>query len=253
MKNKLSQTNLRMKRIIILFFFSAIFTGLAAQQSRIENTWFWLSSTTDSLIIKYDLTGNQNAFNVTLEVSKKTGQNVKLKNVFGDIGNDIRPGKNKTIIWNMKNDNADVYGSKLLVKVTGRVFVAEIIEKETWVHRLKKVTESVFLPEKVKKETWMPWLYIAAGVSATTGIYSHIRANQLYNSYPLSAVTDDAEQIRNDTNRKLVMRNVAFSAAGAFGAAGVVVHIKHNQKKKALEISYSPLPDGGAFGFTCKF
>jgi hypothetical protein len=220
-----------MKRIITLIVYILLFTSLTAQESRFENVKLKLSQSNDSLIVNYDLSGKRTAFDVKLLVTNQEGQLFKLRNVTGDIGNHIRPGKDKTIFWEMKVDQIDIFNTRLLVKVTGKVFI----------------------PETVKKKIWIPWLYIAAGISAATGTYAQIRANRIYEDYPPSSTTDEAEKLYKDYNRMLKLRNGAFGAAGGFGIAGVVVHIKHHQKKRAVSISYLPAPEMAIVGLNLKF
>jgi hypothetical protein len=220
-----------MKKIIILIIGSLLFTSLVAQQSKIENLKLKLSQSADSLVVNYDLSGNRTAFDVRLNVTNREGQKFTLQHITGDVGNLTQPGKDKTITWDMKADQADIFGSSLLVKVTGKVFI----------------------PGTIKKTIWIPWLYIAAGISAATGTYAHIRANRIYEDYPPSFGTDKTEKLYKDYERMLIYRNVAFSAAGGFGAAGVVVHIRHIQKKKDLAISCLPISEGAVVGFNLKF
>jgi hypothetical protein len=218
-----------MKRIVpaILIFLYSIITQ--AQESRIENTRARFSVTNDSLIVNYNLTGKRKGFDIKLNVNDREGQPFLLKNVFGDIGNGIRPGTDKTIIWNIKADEADVYGKQLQVKVTGNVF------------------------EPLNKKSWVIGLYLTAGVCAATGTYAQIRAKQIYRGYPSAVFTDEAEELRNKVERMHLIRNITFGAAGGFAIAGFVAHIKHIQKKKAVEISYLPLNNGGLLGLNVKF
>lgn len=220
-----------MKQTTIIIIALLWATVLFAQPSKIENTRLSLSTTADSLIVKYDLTGKYPAFNVKLEVSDSLGKTIPAKTVTGDIGNNIMQGTDKTIIWNMSADKTDVYGSLLYARVTANIAI----------------------PAKVKKEVWIPWLYIAAGASAATGVYAHLKANSIYEEYSPSAQTDEAEQYRADVQRYDNISKIAFGAAGGFGIAGVIVHIKHNQKKHAMALSYIPVTDGAVVGLTCNF
>jgi hypothetical protein len=220
-----------MKQMITILFCFLSAIDLLAQPTEIVNTRLSLSTSTDSLIVNYDLTGNLPAINVKLNVTDSIGKNIYLQNITGDLGKKIMPGFHKTIIWNMAADKAEVYGSKLFVNVSGNIII----------------------PGNVKREIWIPWLYIVAGASAATGIYAHLKANSLYQNYPGSTITDEAEYLHSEINQLEIIRDVAFGAAGVTGIAGIVVHIRHKQKMKAVAISYIPIPDGAVFGLTCNF
>jgi len=209
---------------------SLLFTGLRAQQSKIENVKLQLSTSADSLIVNYNLSGKRSLHAVKLDVRSREGQKYFPRSLSGDVGTVI-PGINKTIIWDMKADNADVADNMLVVKVTGKAFI----------------------PAQIKKKVWIPWLYIASAASAATGVYAHIRAYQLYKDYPPSSSTDEAEGIFANVERMQNLRNVAIGAAGAMGVTGIIVQIRHNQKQKALMLSYSNLHQGGLVGLTFKF
>lgn len=220
-----------MKHLSTLIICNLLLTSLVAQQSRIENAWIRLSLSTDTLIVNYDLTGKRPAFDVKLSVSGQNGEIYKPLNITGEVGNLIQPGKNKTIFWDMKADQFDLSGKNLMVKVTGKVYI----------------------PESVKKKIWIPWLYIAAGLSAATGTYAHFQANRIYDDYQVAALTDKAENLYKDYERMLMIRNGAFGAAGGFGIAGIAVHIRHIQKKNALTVSLLPVPDGAVVGLNLNF
>lgn len=219
-----------MKGIFTIIICTLLFNNLIAQQSKIENVRLNLSKSNDSLVVSYDLTGKRILNSVKLNVQSEEGQQYSPRKISGDIGIVI-PGINKTITWDMKAENADVAGKTLIVKITGKEFV----------------------PAGLKKKVWIPWLYIASAASAATGLYAHIRADQLYKDYPPSISTDEAEGIYADVEKMQSIRNVAFGAAVGLGVAGVVVHIKHNQKQKALALSYTNLHQGGMVGLTLNF
>jgi len=222
---------MKMNFQILLLLFSLWSMTLFAQKSGIENTRLSLSPSNDILIINYNLTGNLPAFNVKLAVTDSSGGKIPARSLTGDIGHKIYPGANKIIYWNMKADNLTVVGPQLNVTVYANVAV----------------------PRKVKKEIWIPWLYIAAAASAGTGLYANYKSNTLYANYPGSSTTDDSEMLHNNIKRYDSIRNIAFGAAGVLGVAGVLVHIRHNQKKNRIILSYQPLPDGVTFGLNYNF
>lgn len=220
-----------MKGKLLSIIFTILTVYLYAQESRIENTRVKLSLTADSLIVNYDLSGKKKAFDVKLEVFEQNQQPLKLNNVFGDIGNNIQPGKNKTIIWDITSCKMDLHGKTLSMNVTGKVFN----------------------PARTKKEIWIPWLYIAAGACATTGTYFDIRANKIYNTYTSSSITDEAEKLHREVVITENIRDVFFLSAGIFGVAGVIVHINHLKQKKELILSYKHFNNEVILGLTCNF
>jgi len=233
---------MRMFLVFVLFVFSIFKLNITlAQTSSIENTRLFLSTTTDSLIVKYNLIGNLPAFDLKLEVTDSIGNRLIAKTVSGDVGNNILPGTDKIVYWNMKADNIDMSGKSIFVKVTANITIPSIVN-------------TIVPPmQKVKGKAWIPWFYIASGVSAASGVLFHQKANQIYNDYLTSSITDDAELYHADVKRYDMISKISFGAALGFGITGVIVHIKHNQKKHAMSLSYIPVTDGGIIGLTCNF
>lgn len=204
--------------------------SLLAQVSKIENPRVNISPSLDSMIVKYNLLGEREAFNLKLLITDHNNRTIVPKNISGDIGNSIKPGKDKTIIWNMNADGIDLSGSQLKVKVLGNVFIPN-----------------------VKKKVWIPWLYIAAGASAATGTYTYLHANHLYQSYNPLSITLEAENIHSKVEQNLMVSRVAYGATAVLGVAGVIVHIKHNKKKRSLSFNFIPLKDVDLIALTYNF
>ena len=219
-----------MKSISITVIFCLTSFSLLSQTSKIENTQVKISSTLDTMYIQYDLAGKLKTGTIRLEVSDQKNKSIQPKNIFGDIGKGIKPGKDKTIIWDMNADGLDFSGSSLKVKVTGNVYIPP-----------------------VKKKVWIPWFYIAAGASAVTGTYANIRANQLYDNYSQSSTTNEAENIHSDVESMLKLSRIAFGAAAVFGTAGILVHISHNKHKNSIALNYSTFKDANSIVLTYKF
>ena len=219
-----------MKKLLFITIISLIGPSLFSQSSKIENTRVTITPTNDTMLVNYDLAGKRAASSIKLEVKDLNNQIIQPKNIFGDIGNGIQPGKDKSIIWDMNADGLELSGSSLKVRVNG----------------------SVFIPS-AKKKVWIPWLYIAAGASAGVGTYASIRANQIYEDYPPSANTDEAEKLRADAEMMTTVSRVAFGAAAAFGTAGIIVHINHNKHKSNFALNYCPSKNANLFALTYKF
>jgi hypothetical protein len=117
-----------MHRLSITVIFCFVSFSLLSQISKIENTRVTISPSTDTMNVKYDLKGKREA-SITLEVKDQNKNSIKPRNIFGDIGKSIHPGKDKTIIWDMNADGLDLSGSSLKVKVKGTVFVPTVKKK----------------------------------------------------------------------------------------------------------------------------
>jgi hypothetical protein len=120
--NKLHVTLSNMKKTWLTIILCLVSSSLFSQISKIENTRVIISTSTDTMYVKYELTGKREAF-VTLDVTGPNDRIIQPKHISGDIGRGIKPGKDKTIIWDMNADGLDLSGSSLKVKVRGNIFV----------------------------------------------------------------------------------------------------------------------------------
>jgi hypothetical protein len=81
----------------------------------------------DSVNVIYDLTGDGQTFKVELFYSTDDGQRWQgpLKQVTGDVGTDIKPGDDKTIIWDVlsESDIAEGYLQFLVIAETSEIAV----------------------------------------------------------------------------------------------------------------------------------
>jgi hypothetical protein len=219
-----------MKSISIIVIFCLTSFSLLSQTSKIENTQVKISSALDTMYIKYDFTCKVKAGTIKLEVTDQKNKSIQPKNIFGDVGKGVKPGKDKIIIWDINADGLDFSGSSLKVKVIGNVYIPP-----------------------VKKKVWIQWFYVAAGASAVTGTYANIRANQLYDDYSQSSKTNEAENIHSDAENMLKLSRIAFGAAAVFGTAGIIVHIRHNRHKDSFALNYSTFKDANSIILTYKF
>lgn len=125
-------------KLIILLFFSL--PDVLYSQTRITVTKPRLEILDDNLIIQYDILNAKSSdfFMVWLEVTDAAGNKVKALTVNGDIGNDIKGGKNKKITWDLGTDSI-LIDENIFVEVKAEKIVVQEAQPET---RTTAVTET---------------------------------------------------------------------------------------------------------------
>ena len=110
----------------------------------------------ENLIIQYDILNSKSSdfFIVWIEVTDAAGNKIKALSVNGDVGKDIKGGKNKRITWNFGNDSIYI-DEDLFVEVKAEkvIIKEETAETETTVgNKTIEVSEAKDDAE-TKKET----------------------------------------------------------------------------------------------------
>jgi hypothetical protein len=102
--------------LIFLFIFSSVFS----YSQKIENVSFKQDG--DKIIVTYDLVNGtvSKYFEVSIEMSSDGGSNFSdiMKTVSGDAGENIQPGKNKKITWDVLKDVKELNGNNFVFKVS---------------------------------------------------------------------------------------------------------------------------------------
>jgi hypothetical protein len=86
----------------------------------------------DSLIIKYNILGvnPKDMFNVRLEITDNTGAKINAASFSGDIGDSVKGGVNKQIIWNLAADNVFISSNINVEIFASRIIVSEVAAQE---------------------------------------------------------------------------------------------------------------------------
>ncbi|MBI5218282.1 MAG: hypothetical protein HY958_05060 [Bacteroidia bacterium] len=88
-------------------------TAFSQTKAEIKNVDFTISG--DSMIITYDIgkIRDNERFNVSINIKTVSGKTIVPKNLIGEVGENIRGGSKKKVIWNIKNDpqlpDEDIY------------------------------------------------------------------------------------------------------------------------------------------------
>jgi len=196
--------------LILLQVISSI-NSFAQTSARIENTGLEIDN--GRLIISYDLVNSKpnERFNVWIEISQSSGQEIKAKNISGHLGKNIVGGKGLNIIWNFESEGVDFEGN-VNVKV-----LAELVT----VHNLK--IERILIKSAVfpgwglyDLEKVYPYLLIgAAGYGSLVAalIYNN-KSNITYDKYLGANTIRERESLYDDfTKQEDAIKIFGISAA----------------------------------------
>ena len=104
------------KSIIYIFL---VLSQLHSYSQSIQNVRF--SQAGEKVIILYDLSdisGGVKSYSVKVFYTLDNGKTyISIKSVYGDVGNDVNPGRDKKVIWNVLNDTDELKG-EIKFKVT---------------------------------------------------------------------------------------------------------------------------------------
>jgi hypothetical protein len=205
-----------------------------------------LSISDDGLMIAYDIlsTNPNDRFNIWLEITDSSGVEINAYTLKGDIGDSIKAGVNKQIMWNLYADSILINNTVNVTIVTEKI-IPEIVSEEKDLSKLpsdmskeediKLIEEPVPTLTKVKvgnnllKSALFPgwglttlskgkpyWLMGVVGIGCIgTSIYYNQKANSSYDNY-LNSTDDNVIPYRNDAIKQDKISKV-------FGWSAVVI------------------------------
>ncbi|HKL66369.1 MAG TPA: hypothetical protein VJ877_00645 [Bacteroidales bacterium] len=115
---------------LILAFLAAISVQVQSQSnisiSRPELTYY-----NDTLVILFDIRGcsQNNIFNIYPHITYPNGEAINTSALQGDIGDSIRCGQDKRIVWNLAADNIRINGN-IEVQITAKQVVTNDIGED---------------------------------------------------------------------------------------------------------------------------
>lgn len=180
------------------------------------------------LYITYDLDNKKYEYNITVEIVNSSGNKINARSLSGDIGSNIKGGSNKSIIWNMSQDNIYIDGD-ISVKV-----IANLTPKK---HKKGKlILQSTVWPGwgQTKYSNGKPyWVIGVAGVASLAGSYWYNqKAVDSYDSYKVAVTTYDSNQyydkaIQHDNTSKIL----GYSAIGIWAVNIIWMTLTPNESK----------------------
>lgn len=229
-----------LKFLILLFF---LLPDNLSGQTSISVTKPRLELADDNLVIQYDILNAKSSdfFVVWIEVTDAAGNKVKALSVTGDIGNDIKGGKNKRINWDFGNDSiyidenifVEVKAEKIVVqeeqaqtKTTDETKNIKADEGSMGMKGISKgnmILSTVVVPGwgQTKTNKGKPyWLIGAAGYSCLAGsVILNLNSRSVYDDYKSEMDPDASNNLFEKANqRKNFSKYLAFSAIGIWAA-----------------------------------
>jgi len=112
---------------LIFVFNLQVFSQAQASVSKPGLTYF-----NDTLIITFDIRDcpDKAIFNINPRIFKSDGTIIEVSDITGDLGNNIKCGNNKSIIWNLAGDNFRINGN-----VDVQIFAEQVIINEPVVQK----------------------------------------------------------------------------------------------------------------------
>lgn len=106
--------------LFILF----VFTVQASLAQQVENVSFYQDG--QAVMVNYDLLGSATqSYTVALHLSLDNGKNFEgpLKYVSGDVGDQVKPGRNRQIRWDAESEKTQLVSYEVVIEVRARQLV----------------------------------------------------------------------------------------------------------------------------------
>jgi hypothetical protein len=250
-------------------FFIIVFLLLTAPFAKAQSvTNINFEKSEKQVIIYYDLSGDPgSSWNISVYCSQDGGKiwGNPLQKLSGAFGNEIKPGKNQRITWDVLEER-DMLEGEISFKV-------EAVRNEDTVKDKTEVTYPPFtqpvnkVPEKAAeklietpalsadyykyKKAKSFWL-VSTLVTGAVGTFSYLQANKYYNEY--KDATTDASSLHQKVKTFDTITPMAFGIAG-FCAVEFILKAGKQSKAQKQSLGFYPVPlnNGGGIGLAYTF
>lgn len=226
------------KSILFSILFNLVFSVCVGQESYTV-TKPHLAISNDILTITYDIidTNPDDLFNIWLEITDSSGNEINANTLKGDIGNNIKPGENLKISWDLRADN--MYMNKTINVIILAEKTAPAIASEVKVGNV--ILKSAVFPGWGLTELSNGKPYWIMGVAATgclgSSIYFNRKAHASYDEYLTSTDDDIFPYWRDADKQNTISQLLAWSAAVIWIADLGIVTIKAVSMNKSFKES----------------
>lgn len=172
------------------------------------------------LLISYDIVCNNQAdqFYVWVEIAMENGEPIRIKSLSGDVGDNIKAGRNKKIFWEPAKDS---------ILLDEDVYVEVKAEKYTKsFSKGSAMALSVFVPGlgQTKISKGKPWWLtgVAAYGAVAGGFITKSSSLKTYNSYKIEEDVLKRKDLYNQAQNQKNISTVLIVSGAAIWAANII-------------------------------
>jgi hypothetical protein len=210
--------------IAFLFFYS--FYSLGQEQFKIEKPNLIVNN--GQLFITYDLNNKDYDYTIDIEIINSSGVKINASALSGDLGPSIKAGDNKTIIWNLTQDNIFL-DEDISVRIVGNV------SPKTYNKGILLMQSAVWPGwGQTKLTKGKPyWIVGFAGVACIAGSYVYNQKSlESYDNYVTAISYQDSEKYYDESmSQDKTSKILAYSAIGIWAINLVWVAVMPNRVK----------------------
>lgn len=217
-----------MKRITFLFVLAFI-ANFSYGQKQAQITIINLYEDAGKIYINYDIDQSmpEESFDVKIIATHSNGQAIAAHTLGGDIGENIKGGKNKQVVWSYEQD-----GIYLDETINIQLFADKVVDVNYY-STPKLLIASTILPGKGvnmldRSKSYLGWTGLAYGLVGVSVLYS-LSSLSTYNNYTAAITATDRDTYYNKYKTKTTVAGVAaISALGVWGWNYVRIFLTKN-------------------------
>jgi hypothetical protein len=246
-----------MKKRVLFLFLLLLFIVFKASSQDFKITLLKLELNGNQLNITY-IIDNKNStdnFRIKIEINKQNGESITPKSISGALGDSIKSGTNRIIVWDLEKDSTYL-DEKISVELIGEKLSVELIDE-----KLKKsysksslILMSTALPGLGQtKMTGKPWWIggLAAYGTLAGGLVFYKMSRDDYDLYLDAKTTTARDEYFDKSTKESVISNVFFATAASIWVANIIwvaAMPDRNQTLKHAKVYITPstIPYKGA-------
>lgn len=245
-------------RTSLFFAFFSCFAGILQAQTtdyspKIRYTRAEMQG--DSMIIRYELFNSHDSqvFRVWVEARRVAGEDLPIRHVSGDVGENIRGGKNKRIVWHITDDMQELDAMVNVVvkaEMTAGEFAPKVVYND--IGYPKALLFSAACPglgNTMIRQKKPYWLVGIVGYSClTSALVLNRKAITNYDQYLESDDIYERANLYDDWNRQRKMAKFMGYTAAAIWLAdlawtGINAQKARKQSREFRSLSWKIVPD----------
>jgi len=232
----MKNTKNKLLALIFAIFFSLI--NINAQSFKILTKG--VKGVDDKLVVSYEFTKfkQKQNFNVWLEIKDSEGNKLNIKNVSGDVGENIKGGKNKQIIWDYLADNI-VIDDNIGIEVKAELIIPEkTISEITLVKALmlSAVVPGLGLAKVKQKNAFLAFSAITYGTAIMSVVFNK-NANNSYNEYISGTELSTGSSFSKSSSQKSMSNVFLYTAIASWTGNMIWTYLAAKNNKSVIGLS----------------